>query len=185
MSPATGNGGKFRYGYYEARMHFDPTKGATSAWFPCFWSLSDYHTRYNNPDRWAELDFFEAYTGGYAAYSKAYFGTVHDWANSSTVHYQDSNNYQPSTQSADFNQWHTYGCLWTPGSITWYFDRVPLMTQTYSATAPPNPLANGTITPTPAGVFSILDTDPWGITLILGSSPEWPMYVNYVQVWQQ
>jgi hypothetical protein len=184
-SVKTGKGHGFRYGYFEARIKFDPSKGATSSWFPTWWSFSINHAKTNDPSHWAELDFFEAYTGGFSNWDGSFFGTVHDWADDSRTHYQNANNYQPSTKSADYTKFHTYGCLWKPGEITWYFDGRALMTQKYSATATPDPLANGTTTPTPAGVFSILDTDPLGMLLILGSCEEWPMYVDWVRVWQQ
>ena len=176
----------FRYGYFEARMRFDPTLGKEGRGFPAWWAFSVYHSRVNNMDRWAELDFFEAYAE-YSDYSGAFVGTVHDWNDSSKVHYQSSNNWQPLPEETDFNKWHTYGCLWTPGEITWYFDDVPLMTQKYSATAPPEPIPNageGSPTPAPPGTFSILDTDPEGMLLILGSDPNWPLYVDWVRVWQ-
>ncbi len=178
-------GHAFRYGYFEARIRFDPTLGKNVRGFPAWWAFSVYHSRVNNTDRWAELDFFEAYTGGYNDYSGAFVGTVHDWQNSSQVHYQNKNNWQQLPSSTDFNDWHTYSCLWVPGRITWYFDGVELIRQYYSAIAPPNPLANGTISPTPEGIFSILDTDPEGILLILGSDEDWPMEVDWVRVWQQ
>jgi len=185
FSPKGNTGHSFKFGYFEARIRFDPKLGKSSKDWPAWWSLSTLHSRLNNMDHWAELDFIEAYTGGHADYSGAFVGTVHDWANGSKTHYQNSNNWKPLPKSTDFNQWHTYACLWRLGEITWYFDGNALMTQTYSATAPPNPLANGTSTPTPAGVFSILDTEAEGMLLILGSDPEWPMYVDWVRVWQQ
>lgn len=112
------------------------------------------------------------------------FNTLsYDWANSSATHYQNSNNWIGGA-GIDGN-WHTYGCLLTPGKVTWYLDGVAKMTQLYSATAPPNPLANGTITPTPAGVFNILDTETGGMAMILGSGANWPMDVDYVHVGQQ
>lgn len=184
FSPRGGAGHSFKYGYFEARIRFDPTLGSTSKGWPAWWSLSTRHSRVNNPDHWAELDFFEAYTGGKGEYQGAFVGTVHDWADSSKKHFQNSNNWQPLPKSTDFKQWHTYGCLWRPGEITWYFDDAPLMSQAYSESAPPNPPANGTTTPTPPGVFSILDREPEGMLLILGSGPEWPMDVDWVRVWQ-
>ncbi len=184
FSPTGNVGHSFRYGYFEARIRFDPTLGTKSKSWPAWWSLSTYHSRVNNMDHWAELDFFEAYTGGYANYTGSFVGTIHDWADSSKTHYQNKNNWQQLPKNTDFNYWHIYGCLWTPGKITWYFDDKPLMTQTYFATAPPAPLANGTITPTPAGIYSILDTDPAGMLLILGSDTEWPIFVDWVRVWQ-
>jgi len=177
----------FRYGYFEARIHFDPTLGKVSRGYPSWWSLSTHYSKVKemfNSDHWAELDFLEVYTPGFADYNGDFVGTVHDWANKSKTHYQNKNNVQPLPKDTDFNQWHTYGCLWQPGRVTWYFDNKALMTQKYSATAPPDPLANGTTVPTPAGVFYFLDTDPEGMLLVLGSDPNWPMYVDWVRVWQ-
>lgn len=185
FSPKGNVGHSFNYGYFEARIRFDPTLGKTSQGWPAWWSLSTHHSKINNMDHWAELDFFEAYTGGHADYSGAFVGSVHDWADGSKIHYQNSNNWQPLPKTTDFNQWHTYGCLWQSGEITWYFDDVALMTQTYSATVAPVPAANGTTTPTPAGVFSILDKESEGMLLILGSDSDWPMYVDWVRVWQK
>jgi beta-glucanase (GH16 family) len=175
-------GHSFRYGYFEARIRFDPTLGKKGRGFPAWWSLSTYHSRVNNMDHWAELDFFEAYTGGLSEYEGAFVGTVHDWADSSKKHYQNSNNWQPLPKETDFTQWHTYGCLWEPGKITWYFDDKPLMTLTYSATALPNPIGNP---PAPVGTYFILDRDPEGLLLILGSDTEWPLDVDWVRVWQE
>ena len=180
-------GHTFRYGYFEARFRFDSTLGKVSKGFPAWWTLS---TRYSKVSKmfsvnhWAELDFFEAYTSGFTDYKRDFVGTVHDWADKSKTHYQNKNNVQPLPKDTDFNQWHTYGCLWTPGKVTWYFDDKALMTQKYSATAPPAPLANGTTNPTPDGIFHYLDTDPEGMLLILGSDSNWPIYVDWVRVWQ-
>ncbi len=176
-------GNAFHYGYFEARIKFDPTLGLQSRGFPAWWSFSVKHSVQNYPTIWAELDFFEAYTGGYASYSGAFIGTVHDWRSNSAVHYQNSNNWISGTGIDD--QWHTYGCLWIPGRVTWYLDGVALMTQYYSSIGLPYPQANGSGLSNQVGVFNILDTDPMGMLLILGSSPGWPMDVDYVQVWQQ
>ena len=183
--PYSGNGSAWTFGYFEASVNFNPNLGPDSEGWPSFWSLGAYHTEYNNSDIWPELDFFEAYTGGESSYSGAFVGTLHQWQNSGSINYQNSNNYQNT--SVNWNNWHTLGCLWVPGQVSWYLDGNLLMTQEYSATAPPNPLANtaGGITPTPAGVFDILDTAPLGEQVIVGSSPGWPLNIDYVRVWRQ
>jgi hypothetical protein len=183
--PYSGNGSAWTFGYFEASVNFNPNLGPDSEGWPSFWSLGAYHTEYNNSDIWPELDFFEAYTGGESSYSGAFVGTLHQWQNSGSINYQNSNNYQNT--SVNWNNWHTLGFLWVPGQVSWYLDGNLLMTQEYSATAPPNPLANtaGGITPTPAGVFDILDTAPLGEQVIVGSSPGWPLNIDYVRVWRQ
>jgi hypothetical protein len=187
MSPKSGKGTAFRYGYFEARIRFDPSLGPKAAGWPAFWMLSALHTQVNNLTAWAELDVFEAYTGGYSSYPGAFVGTLHDWSwNSKTqyVNYQNSNNYL-IPPGVKWDQWHTVSCLWVQGKVTWYLDRVALMSQEFSPVEPPAPLANGPISPTPYGIFTILDTDPRGMEMIVGSSPGWPMDVDYVGVWQE
>jgi beta-glucanase (GH16 family) len=182
FSPGGNVGQSFQYGYFEARMRFDPALGPKSEGWPAFWSLSAGHAATDDQTHWAELDFFEAYTGGHASYSGAFVGTIHDWAKGSTVHYQNSNNWQPRP-GVDYSQWHVYGCLWKPGQVTWYFDGTPLITESYSAKGTPNPPANAPLA-IQHGVFHILDREVGGMTLILGSSPGWPMQVDNVRVWQ-
>jgi beta-glucanase (GH16 family) len=182
VSPQGDVGHSFKYAYFEARIKFDPTLGKNGRGFPAWWGFSRHHTVAGDPSHWAELDFFEAYTGGFADYSGAFVGTIHDWADDSRIHFQNANNFI-SNPGVDYNQFHTYGCLWKPGEITWYFDGKAMMTQKYSATAPPVPFANSPITSTQEGVFSIIDNDPQ--FLILGSDTNWPMYVDWVRVWQQ
>lgn len=182
FSPGGNVGHSFQYGYFEARMRFDPALGPKSQGWPAFWSLSTSHTVTDDLTHWAELDFFEAYTGGHAPYTGAFVGTIHDWAKDSTLHYQNKNNWYPQPV-VDYSQWHTYGCLWQPGQVTWYFDGVPLITQKYFADRPPDPPTKSQV-PVQNGVFHILDSEVGGMTLILGSSPGWPMQVDYVRVWQ-
>ena len=54
-----------------------------------------------------------------------FFGTIHDWvtANGASTDIANSNghNYY-KLPGVDFAQWHTYGVLWVPGRVTWYFD---------------------------------------------------------------
>lgn len=182
FSPGGNVGHSFQFGYFEARMRFDPALGSKSEGWPAFWSLSAGHAATDDQTHWAELDFFEAYTGGHGAYNGGFVGTVHDWAKGSTVHYQNSNNWQ-SRPGVDYSQWHVYGCLWEPGRVTWYFDGAPLITQSYSVDGTPDPPAKASLA-IQRGVFHILDSEVGGMALILGSSPGWPMQVDYVRVWQ-
>ncbi len=180
--PKTGNGGAWNFGFFEARVRFDPTLGPKSPGWPSFWSLSSYHTQFNNLGYWPELDFFEAYTGGFSSYSGAFVGTLHQWKapGGNYENWQNSNNFQNT--SVDWNDWHILGCLWTPGQVTWYLDGNALMTQKYSATAPPNPSPDSIQPPPYTGVFDGTDTQT--MQLILGSGPKWPLYVDWVKVWQ-
>jgi hypothetical protein len=62
-----------------------------------------------------------------------------------------------------------------------------VLTQRYSASTVGSPAAvnaagGGSV---PVGVFDVLDTEPLGMVLILGTGPAWPMNVDYVRVWQQ
>lgn len=179
---AGGTGHAFRYGYFEARVHFNPTLGTNAPTWPAFWTFPTDHTC-SGVNHWNELDVFEAYTGGDAAYSGAFVGTVHDWTyNGSYINCQNANNYQPT--SVNWNQWHTLGCLWLPGQISWYLDNNLLMTQSYSDTGMPIPCVNCTSgSGCATGLFSVMDGE--NNMLILGSSQEWPMYVDWVHVWQQ
>jgi hypothetical protein len=183
--PLTGNGHAWIYGYFEARISFDPTLGTNSQGWPSVWLFSAAHAQSGDPTIWPELDIFEANTGGHAPYSGDYYGTLHQWQDNSIIHYQNSNNRQPT--HIDWTRWHTVAVLWTQGQVTWYLDGTAMMTQRYSATAPPSPLAmtRSGVTPTPPGVFDILDTQAPGMELILGSSPGWPIQVDWVRVWQR
>ena len=111
----------WRYGYFEARMKWDVTTGA----WPAFW-LTPVETAlgldfYNGVQEQGEFDIFE----GQGDEPHTFFGTIHDWKNG--VGTANSNNTWPLGQSVDFSQYHTYGMLWTPGQVTWYFDNQPLM----------------------------------------------------------
>ncbi len=186
-------GHSFQYGYFEARMRFDPTLGPQSQGGPAFWAESTNWSSSANhtaPIHFAELDFFEAYHKEHAAYSGVFDGTLHDWhywPDIPPVDYHNSNNFH-AQPGVDYSQWHIYACLWKPGQVTWYFDGVPLMTQKYSANRGPNPPGKGSVlqlnTGLQGGAFHILDSEVGGMQIILGSSPGWPMQVDYVRVWQ-
>lgn len=192
--PITGNGQAWNFGYFEARIRFDPTLGPKAAWYPTFWSVSSYFVQYHSDELRPELDFFEAYTppgsdgrqGNRGVYQGEFLGTLHQWSrnwNGSTLDYYNSNSSQPTTE--DWSKWHVIGCLWVPGKVTWYLGGKAMMSQEYSATAPPNPLPHfrpGEKTNF-TGFFDVLDTQT--MQVVVGSAPGWPEYVDWVRVWEK
>ncbi len=171
----------FQHGYLEAILRFDPTRGPSSDGWPAFWSLSTEHA--NNQDsvdgmggaekHFAGLDFFEAYTGGHAAFSGTTYATwVHDWTGIFNV--TCSGGYCDTKNSDAYHvpmgtSWsvpHKYGCLWVPGNVTWFFDDV----------------RGPSVSWTPGATYSILDQNHMIPTLSTGSN--WPLEVTSVKIWQ-
>ena len=178
------NGRGFKYGYYEARMRFDPSLGSGMSHdiqWPAFWSES-INRAINEPARWAELDFFEAYHPMNAPYAGKFYGTLHDWTKSSPNDIDRGtigNSIVDMPPGVNFSDWHDYGCLWEPGRIRWYFDDQLMLTQLYFSDAAPVPnYANH-----PVGTYAVLDGEPLGMTVILGSGDGWPLEVDWVRIW--
>jgi beta-glucanase (GH16 family) len=113
----------WRYGYFEVNMKWDPVTGS----WPAIWLLPVQGI--SGTSETGELDIFE----GQGAYPHTYYGTIHDWQGSSQLASNSNSNSYNLGSSVDFTQYHTYGCLWVPGSVTWYFDNQPIITaSTYS-----------------------------------------------------
>jgi hypothetical protein len=161
-------GKAYRYGYYEARMKWSPVTGA----WPAFWLLSLESAV--TTGEWGEIDIFE----GQGALPNHYFGTVHDWhaVNGVRTHTFNANN-DYVFSSVDYSQFHTYGVLWEPGTITWYFDNQPLI----SAPAP-----------------AVMDSQDVEVILTSGEGVNWTygnttgvtsqdikLNVDWVRVWQK
>jgi hypothetical protein len=185
----TGAGHSFTFGYFEARINFNPTLGPNGPGWPSFWSVSANKAEFTTASPYAELDFFEAFPQTSPGnYYGAFGGTIHDWRGSSQTGYTDYiNSPDEAATGANWTQWHVVGCLWLRGQVTWYFDGNTVLTQRYSASTVGSPAAvnaagGGSV---PVGVFDVLDTEPLGMVLILGTGPAWPMNVDYVRVWQQ
>jgi len=60
------------------------------------------------------------------------------------------------------NNWHTWGLLWVPGTISIYVDNVLVASQSTSAT----------------------DVESQSLFVILGTGNTWPLYVDWVRIWQ-
>jgi beta-glucanase (GH16 family) len=153
----------WQHGYFEASILFCSTCSQGHGW-PSFWSssieLATHQISESAPA--GELDFFEYYvSGGY----RAYLTTVHQ-ASGTTKGVQNPNNVPTVPSGTNYGTWHIYGCLWTPNEVRWYFD---------------NNLVE-TVKTGPGTPYTALEQEK--MFLILGSGVNWPMYVDYVHVWQ-
>lgn len=131
---------------------------------------------------YSELDFFEALVVSEERVD-GFLGTLPDWRDGLNIDYYNHNDWQET--HTDWSQWHTVGVLWIPGSVTWYLDGNPLMSQLYGSNISPSPLpvnVNG-ITPAPPGIFSNLGDDSMGQQIVIGSDPNWPLMIDWVRVW--
>ena len=109
---------KIRYGYFEIRCKLPFHPGA----FPAFWL----HGSSCEDDYYEEIDIMEYSYGNHIGngtpykYSSGYLIDKHgcDCPNAEIsygkIHGLSIEN--------DITRWHTYGCDWTPGRITWYLD---------------------------------------------------------------
>ncbi len=189
LSPVTGEGTTFRFGYFEARMRFDPAGGLRSEGFPSFWMLQREQFIAPYASRYAELDIFEAYKDPGTAYTGAFIHTLHDVRDprggaSKYENWQNLNNWSDAGINA--HAWHTYGCLWQPGLVVWYLDGNEIERCSYGAGRTPTEGAIETVSrnrTSPVGIFENLDAAGGGLAMILGTGPNWPVEVDWVRVW--
>jgi hypothetical protein len=106
----------YRYGYFEARMAWDATTGS----WPAFWMVPMQALQGSSAS--GEIDIFE----GQGAAPHTFYGSVHAWKNNRTSQTFDKGCACNLPDDNDFSAWHTYGLLWTPGKMTWYYDNQPL-----------------------------------------------------------
>lgn len=110
----------WRYGYFEASMKWDAVPGA----WPALWLIpvpdANGKATWKDTGESGEIDIFE----GQGSQPHTFFGTVHDWIHMNDHASKDNAFSLPDT--VDFGRYHTYGLLWTPGKVTWYFDNQPL-----------------------------------------------------------
>jgi hypothetical protein len=110
----------WRYGYFEARFRWDVETGA----WPAFWLIpvegGNYLTK--SAQETGEIDVFE----GQGDHPMTFYGTIHDWVNGKRVASTSNENAFRLPAGTDMSAYHTYGLLWEPGKVTWYFDNQPL-----------------------------------------------------------
>lgn len=185
--------------YFECRMAFNPAlcQGSTAIQlWPAFWIWDKgIPLGYANgvgafSPRLTELDALEAIPNGVGAITPEFT----DWDEqgepcSSTFCVKNTNiNLSGIPNLSDFKM-HTYGVLWVPqsknggtGIIQRWIDGVHYTSGDVSyssSTISAQAAANAT-----TGWMSGLDTSVSGFTLNLDTGANWPIYVDYVQVWQ-
>lgn len=110
----------YRYGYFEARMKWDVSAGA----WPAFWMITEQGIW--GDGHVGELDIFE----GQGNDPTHYYGTINEWNGANDLVSTNSpvNNRFPLPAGETLSGWHTYGVLWVPGKVTWFFDDVEVGT---------------------------------------------------------
>jgi beta-glucanase (GH16 family) len=113
----------WRYGYFEVSMAWDPVAGS----WPAIWMRPVQYILNPNSEA-GEIDIFEG-----QGPSTTFYGTIHDWApNNEGIDIQNNEKDNSALLPAGTNvtQFHTYGLLWVPGEVTWYFDNKKVLSAT-------------------------------------------------------
>lgn len=167
---ASGRGYRaWRYGYFEARMKWKPVKGA----WPAFWLISVPRGSGKPPEESGEIDIFE----GQGDEPQTFFGTIHRWSDSRSLASSADRNKFSLPPNTDFADYHTYGLLWVPGRVTWFFDGIPLHSER---------------------TYALFDREEFFIALGMQEGTDWEtgdlsgvsarsltLVVNWVRIWQR
>jgi beta-glucanase (GH16 family) len=107
----------WQYGYFEASMRFDIVSGA----WPAFWMLSKNNYTISPGTEYGEFDIME-YNYPDMPLSGAYEATVHDWNHPGGS--IECNTGVVTSSLINASTYNTYGMLWTPGVLKFYFNNV-------------------------------------------------------------
>jgi beta-glucanase (GH16 family) len=166
----------FHYGYFEASIKWDPYVGA----WPTFWMIPVQNIWHATET--GELDIMEGHYD--AKLGPQTYSTVHDWVIENGVSVDVANNGGQNLvtvpRGTNFAQWHTYGMLWVPGKVTWYFDNVQVLSY------PTMPIFDAS----PAQYYYIMLGAQEGVNWQGGNTTGMTanslnMYVQWVKAWQQ
>ncbi len=114
--------GPLTYGYFEARMRFDPNEDN----WPGFWLTSRVQRLHKSDkvsngiaDVACEIDIMEG-----VRKADTYGGTVHDhkWGYIFSHNITNSNSHIRVPEGTNFREWNNFAANWTPDSISWYFN---------------------------------------------------------------
>jgi hypothetical protein len=124
------------FGYFEFRMAFDPDTGS----YPALWMLpvEEIGAAPPNEETGGEIDIFEWQSNAPTTFE----GTVHVLVNGVDIHNNNGANTWAVPGGTDFSTYNTYGLLWTPTAISWYFNNV-LMGTVNTNSSPYNTVFGG------------------------------------------
>ncbi len=132
ISTASPNGADYHswtYGYFEVSMAFGPTTGSS----PAIWMVPVSEIQADtssNGIAYGELDMFE----WQSQTPTTFYGTVHVWVDQVDTANNNSTDGWSVPQGTNFANYNTYGVLWTPTSISWYFNNVLMETVNTTST---------------------------------------------------
>ena len=194
------NGRTFTYGYFEAKLLFNPSNVSGQGW-PAWWSQSYQSNVLNqNTLNTTEIDFMEAFTGG-SGWNSVSCGFL-NWfgSNSGLLGSYFGALGAPGLQGPpsaatiaasgiDPNNWNIFGCLITPTYVEMYWNSyanrqagiADTLVMHFSTVNPTGGEVNnnGTV------VQQVVDGVQNGSrNLLLGGASSSPFQVDYVAVWQ-
>ncbi|ROR55237.1 glycosyl hydrolase family 16 [Luteococcus japonicus] len=167
VSSLTGEGQTFRYGWFEARIRFNPANAPRSTGWPSFWMMSADHFKGTRNDLWGEIDIVELHHEPREAFKSGFSGSI--WTHTGAQVNTRINRHHSKHVDTDWSAWHTYSCVWTPGEVVWFMDGREVLRHSYAANSQAS---------------RALDGDTGGQALVLGTGRDNPMEVDWVRVWQ-
>lgn len=131
ISTISSNGAYYHawtYGYFEVSMAFNPASGN----WPAIWMLPVSMVNPQSPPiSGGEIDIFEWFNNP----TPTFWGTANVWVKGSIVANNAGANSWPVPTGTNFAAYNTYGVMWTPTAISWYFNNA-LMGTLNTSTAP-------------------------------------------------
>jgi beta-glucanase (GH16 family) len=121
------------FGYFEVRMKFNPTTGSA----PAIWMFAEQGITGGPNSISGELDLFE----WQSQTPTTFYGTAHVWQSGTNIGGNGTTDAWPVPAGTNFNDYNTYGVLWTPTSISWYLNNV--LMETIDTTSAPYSTAYG------------------------------------------
>ena len=113
------------YGYFEISMAFDPVTGSwPGIWMIPVSMITNPNQISNKLNTGGEIDILE----WQSQIPTMFNGTVHAWVNGVEVLNNDTSNGYAVPGGTNFATYNTYGVLWTPTAISWYFNNVLMET---------------------------------------------------------
>jgi beta-glucanase (GH16 family) len=134
MSTVSPNGAYYhawQYGYFEASMAFTASTGS----WPGIWMVPLSSINDDGYQDGGEIDVIEWQSSSPTTFS----GSLHAWNNGAET---DSEGITPTPEGINYNEFNTYGLLWTPTQICWYVNNLQMGCES-TTTSPWTDVFNG------------------------------------------